>query len=67
MKPTTMTKWEYLEIRDDAIDGLIERVLSELGEDGWELVTVVSYDEFSRFFFKRPLVIYGGPMRAQDL
>ena len=62
-----MPKWEYLELRDDAVDEIISRVLNDLGEDGWELVTVVSYDEFSCYFFKRPLVIHGGTMSAQDL
>ena len=40
-------KWEYTSISVNSTD----KQLSELGADGWELVTAVNQD----FIFKRPI------------
>lgn len=40
-------KWEYFVADND------ER-LSELGEQGWELVTAIPYRDQFKFYFKKP-------------
>ncbi len=53
-----MTKWEYFVY--DAI--YPEKHLNELGESGWELVTVVivpGEKSYPALFFKRPILVEG--------
>ena len=69
MRPPYMAKWEYLNIRNDMME---HTSLDELGAEGWELVSVVSFNnegntDHFRYFFKRLLVIYGGVIQAKDL
>lgn len=42
-----MTKWEYCRTQD-------ETRLNALGQEGWELVAVVPFENFATFYFKRP-------------
>lgn len=42
-----MTKWEYYRTEDDTS-------LNALGEDGWELVSVIPSEKAVTFYFKRP-------------
>lgn len=46
-----MTQWEYWVHRYVGDTKRIQEALNELGSEGWELVTV---DEESIFYFKRP-------------
>lgn len=52
-----MTKWEY---KYEVLDAeTVEMVLATLGEQGWELVSVVKGFEYEEYFdclyyFKRP-------------
>ncbi len=54
----TYPKWEYFvsEIDSDVTDST--DYLDEQGKDGWELVSVVEYQQYNhdwvRFYFKRP-------------
>lgn len=41
------TRWEYIETENS-------RDLSALGQDGWELVSVVAVGERVTFYMKRP-------------
>ena len=55
-----MKKWEYYMIKDKPFDGKIEQDLPAMGEDGWELVTVICVQDngttIARFaYFKRPM------------
>lgn len=58
-----MTKWEYLAFArvagswtDDKFDGrTAQQKLSDLGKDGWELVSVLYDSSGYNFYLKRPL------------
>ncbi len=47
--------WEYKHIRQnlDEEEPLDENRLNELGEEGWELVTVLSPDSIAHYYLKR--------------
>lgn len=50
-------KWEYLLINFNTLEyiGKVEEIIDKDGEDGWELVSVVSRGELEiKLFFKRP-------------
>lgn len=53
-----MTKWEYTQFEKSMYDGVqpSER-LAKLGLDGWELVSVLHIENYSKtiFYFKRPV------------
>jgi len=47
-----MTTWEYHIVRGNA-------TLTELGQQGWELVAVIAYNtDEPTFYFKRPTVTF---------
>jgi len=50
-----MVKWEYLiEIDDYKSSAAADtRHFSELGEQGWELVSTETHPNYRRFYFKR--------------
>ncbi len=48
-----MTKWEYKWMTWDIYKNT-EVLLDELGEKGWELVTVIDRPDHNAEFFKRP-------------
>jgi hypothetical protein len=41
-------KWEYLSSKD-------EKALSEFGEQGWELVSIIEQENDLKFYLKRPV------------
>lgn len=46
-----MKKFEYKSKNDcDSVD------LNKLGEDGWELCSVISFGIYFRFYFKREII-----------
>lgn len=49
-------KWEYFIARTGYGQYDDIRRLNEMGEDGWELVSVIEHpsSSFTEFFFKRP-------------
>jgi hypothetical protein len=51
-----MTKWEYKEIKKETVTPEMEK---QLGEQGWELVTVSNDANsfYSKYIFKRPIEI----------
>ena len=44
------TKWQYRIQRGD----LSQEALDELGQQGWDLVSVIANDDEPHFYFKRP-------------
>ena len=58
-----MTKWEYLAFarvagtwRDDKYDGRsVQEKLSDLGMEGWELISVCYDSSGYNYYLKRPL------------
>jgi hypothetical protein len=52
VKSNPMQKWEYMSMTER--QGHPGEFLDQLGEKGWELVTVIEDDGVKRFFFKRP-------------
>ena len=55
-----MKKWEYLIL--DVID---QKSMEDLGEEGWELVSVVwGPDQKPKLFFKRELMFKKAPPSA---
>lgn len=53
MSKCVSSKWEY-----KVIDSLDEKVLNNLGDIGWELVSVVTYSNgwIHKVIFKRPVI-----------
>ena len=46
---------EYKEVKKDApLEKQIQKILDELGAQGWELISISSVGEKLLFFFKRP-------------
>lgn len=37
-------------------DNAVARLINELGEDGWELVSVVRTERFENWYFKHPIM-----------
>lgn len=57
-----MTKWEYMTIQTRDYQRDILPKLNEMGEEGWELVTILTFgkpefipDVYYTCFFKRPV------------
>ncbi len=48
-----MQKWEYYFCRTDFI-AIDQETLEGLGEDGWELVSIIVLEEQTYYYFKRP-------------
>lgn len=47
--------WLYAVVdEEDAHFSAHDKLLTEYGEEGWELVTVVKFASFTRFYFKKP-------------
>lgn len=52
------TRWQYKSVNLDEFamtEVAVQVMFSELGDQGWELVTIIYADRHSTAFFRRPL------------
>jgi hypothetical protein len=49
-----MTQWEYCWLNIGHIWGGHQKAMNDLGEDGWELVSVFGFESCPYAYFKRP-------------